>query len=203
MTRLQPLLLPPIETANPLILFARAALWLALLVWGGWFILTDHRLLVGGLPPINYSIMHSIDLVFHEAGHAIFRILGSFLGILGGSLMQLLVPGVALYALLIRQRDPFGASVAMWWLAQSIQDLAPYIYDARRQGMQLLGGGTGRDRPGAHDWNNLLNRMGLLEADHSLAWMVNALGVVIMAAALLWGALLLRNELRVWRQTRR
>ena len=197
-TRIAPLLPPPVTRVNRLALLARAALWLVLLVWGGWFMLTDHRVLIAP-PPINSSLMHAIDLVFHEAGHVIFRLLGNFMMVLGGSLMQLLVPAVATASLLFRQHDPFGASVALWWLAQSTQDLAPYIYDARRQGMQLLGGGTGIDRPGAHDWNNLLSRMDLLNADHALAWRVNATGVLMMLAALLWGALSLRQQ---WQQSR-
>lgn len=199
LARLEPLVLPPVGKFNPVAWYARATLWLVLLVWGGWFMLTDHRVLIDQLPPINYSIMHAIDLVFHEAGHVIFRILGDFMYVLGGSLMQLLVPAVAAGSLLLRQHDPFGASVALWWLAQSTQDLAPYIYDARRQGMRLLGGGTGVDRPGSHDWNNLLGRMGLLESDHTLAWLVNASGVLMMLTALLWGAVLLYRQ---WQQRR-
>lgn len=197
---LGPLLLPPVQRVNRFALFARAALWLVLVVWGGWFMLTDHRVLIDQLPPINYSIMHGIDLVFHEAGHVIFQLFGNFMAVLGGTLMQLLVPAVAMGSLLFRQRDPFGASVALWWLGQSTQDVAPYIYDARRQEMLLLGGGTGADRPGSHDWNNLLGRTGLLESDHSLAWLVNATGVLLMLAALLWGSLLLRRQ---WQQLRR
>jgi hypothetical protein len=192
--RLKPLLLPPIQPASRPVWFARATLWLTLLIWGGWFMLADHRELIDQLPPINYSILHGVDLIFHEAGHVIFAALGNFMAVLGGSLMQLLVPAVACGSLLFRQRDPFGASVALWWLAQSIQDLAPYIYDARRQQMLLLGGGTGADRPGSHDWNNLLGRMGILHWDHALAWLVNASGTLLMLAALLWGALLLRRQ---------
>ena len=199
--RWRPLLLPEVTTVNRLALLARAALWLVLLVWGGWFMLTDHRVMSQGLPAINHSIMHLIDLVFHEAGHVIFSLFGNFMGVLGGSLMQLLVPTVAAAALLLRHRDPFGASVALWWLGQSLMDLAPYIYDARVQNLQLLGGGTGRDRPGSHDWHNLLGRMGLLEADHALAWLVDATGVLLMLAALAWGGLLLRRQYAVWRAT--
>jgi len=199
LTALRPLLLPETTTVNGVALLVRAILWLVLLLWGATFIHADHRVLINGLPPINYSIMHSIDLVFHEAGHVIFRLLGNFMGVLGGSLMQILVPAVALYALLVRERDPFGASVALWWLAQSTLDLAPYIHDARRQAMLLLGGGTGADRPGAHDWNNLLGRMGLLDADHTLAWLVRSAGTLMMIAAIVWGGLILREQYRAWK----
>jgi len=196
---MQALMFPVTTKADPVALFARAALWVLLLVWGGWFIATDHRVMVGGLPEVNHSIMHSIDLVFHEAGHVIFRLLGDFMMVLGGSLMQLLIPGVAAWALLFRHHDPFGASVVTWWFAQSLMDLAPYIYDAPTQYLPLLGGGTGLDRPGAHDWHNLLGRTGMLDQAHALAWLVDATGVVLMLAALWWGGLLLLRQYRFWR----
>ena len=199
--RLRPLLLPEVSSVNALALSLRAALWLVLLLWGLWFITTDHRVMSNGLPAINHSIMHLIDLVFHEAGHMIFRLLGDFMMVLGGSLMQLLVPGVATWALLCRHHDPFGAAVTLWWFSQSLMDLAPYIHDARVQNLQLLGGGTGRDRPGSHDWHNLLGRTGMLEYDHALAWLVDGLGVLLMLAALSWSGLLLQRQYRAWRQT--
>ena len=40
------------------------------------------------------GFIHLIDLVFHEAGHPIFGVFGRFMGVLGGSLNQVLVPVV-------------------------------------------------------------------------------------------------------------
>ena len=73
------------------------------------------------------SFIHSVNLVFHEAGHVLFRPFGDFMTVLGGSLLQLLVPLVVAAALLLKNRDPFGASIGVWWLGQSFKDLAPYI----------------------------------------------------------------------------
>jgi len=96
-------------------------------------------------------------------------------------------------------RDEIGASVVTWWFAQSLMDLAPYIYDAPTQALPLLGGGTGLDRPGAHDWHNLLGRTGMLDQAHALAWLVDSTGVVLMLGGLWWGALLLWRDYRFWR----
>lgn len=176
---------------NPVELIARAVTLALLCAWSVWFIATDHTVLIRGLPEINYSIMHTINLVFHEAGHMIFMPLGRFMMIAGGSLMQLIVPAVVLWAFVHRNANPFGGAVAAWWFGQSLMDLAPYIFDARAQAMLLLGGGTGRDRPGSHDWNNLLRDMGLLDNYRGVAWFVDFLAATIMIAALIWGGRIL------------
>lgn len=170
-------------------LYAYAAIYVLFFVWGWSFILTDYR-----TDAIGQSFMHRVDLVFHEAGHVVFRPFGQFITILGGSLGQLLMPLAVLAALLFRNRDPFGASIGLWWLAQSLMDLAPYIGDARAMRLVLLGGGTGRDRPGMHDWHNILSSLGWLEADHTLAAMTDALGVILMLTAFVWGASILYGQ---------
>ena len=41
------------------------------------------------------------------------------------------MPFVCLGIFLIKTRDPFGPSVALWRTAESFMDIAPYIDDAR------------------------------------------------------------------------
>jgi hypothetical protein len=164
----------------------RAILYVLFVVWGCQFIAMD----IDGYE-IGSSFMHRVDLVFHEAGHVIFRAFGDFMMVLGGSLAQLLMPAIVLVALLFRNGDAFGASIALWWLAQSFMDLAPYINDARALELPLLGGGTGADRPGMHDWHNILSDLGWLEYDHSLARLADRTGVILMLLAFLWGAAVL------------
>ena len=68
------------------------------------------------------------------------RLLGEFMMVVGGSLFQLLLPfgiGVAFY---VKQRDPFGAAICLWWTGASFVDLSPYIYDALYPKLTLLGG---------------------------------------------------------------
>ena len=57
--------------------------------------------------------------------------LGRFMSVLGGSLMQLLIPAVCAGTLLLQTRDPFGAACCLWWIGENLLDLAPYIADAR------------------------------------------------------------------------
>src|SRR3989449_9967209 len=48
------------------------------------------------------NFLHLIDLVFHEAGHVIFGFFGQFIGVLGGSLNQVLVPAACTGVFLAR-----------------------------------------------------------------------------------------------------
>jgi hypothetical protein len=190
-SRLLALFLEVSPAVSPATFFGHAAVYVLLFLWGWRFLLLDYR---DG--EINASFMHNINLVFHEAGHVLFRPFGDFMTVLGGSLGQLLVPLVVAAAFLLKNRDPFGASVGVWWLGVSFKDLAPYIYDASRLVMPLLGGVTGADVPGYHDWNNILVRLDLLWADHIIAKWSDHAGATLIAAFMLWGGCVLYREYR-------
>jgi len=141
---------------------------------------------------VGSSFLHLVNLPFHEAGHIIFRPFGTFITSLGGTLGQLLMPSICTGVLLLKNRDPFGASVALWWVGENFLDIAPYMNDARAGQLPLLGGNFGHSAPyGFHDWQYLLTESGLLQYDHSLAKAVFAIGSAIMVLSLLWGGLLL------------
>jgi hypothetical protein len=70
-------------------------------------------------------------------------------------------------------------------------DIAPYINDARNMQIPLLGGGSGSTRPGIHDWNNVLSSVGMLEQDHTLAGLINGLGIIVMLLSLAWAGVVL------------
>jgi hypothetical protein len=141
---------------------------------------------------VGSSFLHLVNLPFHEAGHIIFRPFGAFITSLGGTLGQLLMPSICMGVLLLKTRDPFGASVALWWVGENFLDIAPYMNDARAGQLPLLGGNFGHSAPyGFHDWQYLLTESGLLQYDHFLAKAVFAIGSAIMVLSLLWGGLLL------------
>lgn len=143
------------------------------------------------------SVLHLINLPFHEAGHLIFMPFGRFMMFFGGSLGQVVMPMVCLGTFLVKTRDPFGASVALWWTGQNFMDIAPYINDARAMDLILLGGVTGKETDG-HDWNNILTMLGLLEWDHGLAQLAYNFGIVLMLVSFAWGSwLLLRHHRRL------
>jgi hypothetical protein len=176
---------------DPIYFWSRVAAYLLFFVWGSYFILLDFR-----SGEIGESFMHRVNLVFHEAGHIIFMPFGRFMMTLGGTLGQLLMPLIAGSALVLKNHDNFGGSIALWWLAQSLMDCAPYIGDARALQLMLLGGGTGQDRPGVHDWENILLDLNLIEHDIKIAAGVDGLGTLLMLVAFAWGACILLGQYR-------
>jgi hypothetical protein len=138
------------------------------------------------------SFLHGPLLVFHEAGHVIFSPLGEFIMVLGGSLAQLLMPAIIAVALLIRNRDPFGAALGTWFFGVSLLDLAPYVYDSLHPELMLLGGHTGAE--GGHDWIYLLSKLGLLEHSQGLGSMVHKIGSLMMLLSVCWAGWVLVKQ---------
>jgi len=147
------------------------------------------------------SFLHLPNLIFHEAGHILFIPLGHFMMVFGGSLTQVLVPLVCAGAFLWQTRDAFGAAVAVWWAGENLIDVTPYINDARDLKLVLLGGRTGAEVEG-HDWEYLLNAMGVAHKDHTIAASVHAIGTLTMIAALVWGAIVVWNQIGILRSGR-
>ena len=168
----------------------RSIIFTGIIIYGWHMIRIYYQLLEDPDPPKN--ILHLIDLVFHEAGHLIFALFGKFIGTLGGTIMQLLVPLTCMIALWFKTRDPFGASVCLWWVGENFLDIAVYMNDAQRMWLPLLGGGFGNTKPyGAHDWNYILTEIGLLQYNYSLATSIFIIGCVIMLLSLVWGGLVI------------
>ncbi len=139
--------------------------------------------LVEGLSRESWvPVLDSLNLVFHEAGHPLFGLFGwETLTILGGTLMQVLVPLLVAGAAWGR-RQAAGTALAVAWFFQNFHNIARYMADAREQVLPLVGGGE-------HDWFNLFERWGYLERDTAIARNVHILGWLGMlgsAAWLLW-----------------
>lgn len=186
------LLLPARQKGDWLALGSRTILLIVLALWGMSLASSSVASNAAG-----ESFLHLVNLPFHEFGHILFRPFGAFTASLGGTLGQLMMPLICFGVLLISTRDPFGASVALWWFGENFLDIAPYINDARAGQLPLLGGNYGHSSPyGFHDWAYILNESGLLHLDHSLARTSHLLGALIMVSALVWGAFLLYRHYR-------
>lgn len=92
------------------------------------------------------------------------------------------------------QSIDYWAAGGVWWLGESLMDLAPYINDSRSLTMILLGGVTGRDVADCHDWEFILRNTGLLRYDHLIAYSAYGMGVALMALTFVWGGYLLMKE---------
>jgi ribosomal protein L37E len=170
--------------------YLRVLLFAGMVVWGMHFMKmgygVDHR----GMTQVNGSVMHLINLPVHEAGHVIFRPFGEFITALGGSLMQLLLPFGIMLRFVLKTRDNFAGALGLWWVAQSLKDVVPYINDARALKMMLLTGPAALV-PETHDWRYLLGRMGLLEYDTAIAAGANFFSGILFLLAFFWAGAVL------------
>jgi len=62
--------------------------------------------------PSTYRFLDRVYLVFHEAGHVIFGFFGEFIGDLGGSLMQVLIPAIMVVYFFAR-RQRYSAAITL------------------------------------------------------------------------------------------
>jgi hypothetical protein len=113
-------------------------------------------------------IIDHANLVFHEAGHPIFGMLGETLGLYGGTIAQLVFPTVAVVAFWFR-REAISLALAGVWLFENFLNIARYMADARAHLLPLVGGGC-------HDWTNIFSRWGVLHLDTKIAGLVTAIG---------------------------
>ncbi len=176
---------------DPVYFYGRALIYIFFFIWGWQFILMDFR-----TNEIGASFMHNINLVFHEAGHVIFQPFGRFITILGGTLGQLLMPLIVMFTFIFKQQNNFNASIGLWWFGQSLMECAPYINDANDLKLILLGGVTGLDKPGSHDWQNILWDIGLYDYERELAAGADMLGSAIIITAFIWGGYILYQQFR-------
>lgn len=175
---------------NPVFIYGRIVVLFFLFVWGLRFIFSP---LSSNYPAASF--MHLVNLPFHEAGHIVFRPFGAFITSLGGTLGQCLMPLICLIVFLLKTRDCFGASVALWWFGQNLFDIAPYVNDARSLSLPLVGGNFGYSSPyGFHDWEYLLTEMGLLRYDHVFAKSCVVIGTIIFIMSYLWGGIVLHKQ---------
>jgi hypothetical protein len=189
LARAKELLLYIPEQTDPVFVYGRAVLLAAIAFYGV-------RLALMDIPSweMASSFIHLPMVPIHEFGHILFRPFGGFMTLLGGSLFQVLLPLIFGSVFLVKNRDPFAASVMVWWAAVAVMDVAPYIYDAWKPQHVLLTGRTGDT--GAHDFIDTLGDLGLLHKAQPIGRGVHAVGLLVMVASLLWGAWL------VWQQYR-
>ena len=137
--------------------------------------------------PEHWDLLDDVNLAMHEAGHVVFQPLGDTLGVLGGSLLQVIIP-LAFVVYFLRQRETFSASVVGAWLGASLGNVALYIADARAQELPLLGGENA-----IHDWWYLLTEWDRLPQDLAIARWIRLAGALTFVAAVVGAGLSSRH----------
>lgn len=181
------LLLRVPERVDTTAFWSRGVLLAVFALWGGVLIAQDVR-----TGELGNAFLHRPLLIFHEAGHVVFAFLGHWMMIAGGTLGQLLMPLLLAGALLLKNRDPFGAAIGMWFLGISLLDIAPYMYDALHPQLMLLSGTTGEE--GGHDWIFLFSSLGWLAKSQTIGLVTHKLGALVVIASIAWAGWLLRLQ---------
>ncbi len=159
---------------------------LPLLLWFAYILVRHLR------EPRYESLFGGLNLGIHELGHLVFAPFGEFVGVAGGTILQLAAPLVA-GALFRRQRDWFAMAVASCWLSTNLFSVARYAGDARARRLPLVSPTSGDP---LHDWGFMLGRLGLLRRDTVIAGGLRFLAIVAMLAGLAAGGWLVWHMVR-------
>jgi len=133
--------------------------------------------------PHYAGLFFGLNLGIHELGHVVMAPFGQFLMVLGGSLVQCLVPIIGL-VMFLRQKDHFGVAFTFGWEATNLYYVATYIADARAMKLPLI---TPFGKEAYHDWHWLLAKTGLLRQDILIATLVRILASACMLICLAYG----------------
>ncbi len=125
----------------------------------------------------TYTLFDWAALIIHEPGHLFFRPFGRFIGLAGGTLMQILIPSALAWSFL-RNGYRTGFQVMTFWLGHNFVNISVYAGDARRRVLPLITGDVN-----THDWWQMLGRLGLLEYDQWFRWGFIGLAVVAFLVA--------------------
>lgn len=124
---------------------------------------------------------HLILLYIHEAGHFFFSPFGRTFNILGGSLLQILVP--VIWYLVAKREGSQLSNVALVFTGVSIVDVSIYVKDAGMLQLPLIGGLS----KAHHDWRNLLNGWEMIDDAFLLGEILFWMGMLIGAAGIILG----------------
>ena len=130
------------------------------------------------LTPSDWHFIDGVDLIFHEAGHALFMLFGEFVTVLMGSGFQVLLPlAIAAYFFYMRQR--ISGAICLMWAGQSLVNVSVYARDALAMQLPLLGGESS-----GHDWNYLLGSLRLLNHAPEVSGAIYALGALLVVVGI-------------------
>lgn len=125
--------------------------------------------------PLEPHFIDSVNLVIHEAGHAVFMPFGAALHLAGGTIMQLLIPILFTAYFWFYQRNRYAVGLMLYWVGQNFVNISVYARDAQVMQLPLLGGD-----PSGHDWHNLLNMFNLLPYTIAISDTIAVLGWIVM-----------------------
>ncbi len=127
--------------------------------------------------PLEPHFIDSVNLVIHEAGHAVFSPFGKALFIAGGTLMQLCIPALFAAYFWFYQQDRYAFGLMLYWLGQNFVNVSVYARDAQVMQLPLLGGD-----PSGHDWHNFLEMFNILQYSGAISSTIAVMGWIVLVA---------------------
>ena len=156
-----------------------AALWAVF----GWFAFFVLFLFYAASQHGQGLFIDNVNLVVHEAGHALFGWFGFVPGLWGGTVFQLMVPlMLACYFFVQRQAPAFA--FCLFFFFENFLGIAAYMADARAMALPLVT--IGDPEFVTHDWHAIFGTMGLLEHDTQISAVVRFVGWAGMILTPLW-----------------
>ena len=137
----------------------------------------------------GFLFLDFANLAIHEAGHPLFGIFyrrddeigfGYTLTILGGTLLELLVPFACAVVFFFRREVP-GVACCLFWFFENFLYIGHYMATARTLDIQLVGSGD-------HDWETLFTHWNILVHDQQIGHAMRTVGWLGMLGAVLWFA---------------
>ena len=134
----------------------------------------------------RFLFLDFANIMIHEAGHPLFGMLsggadsgfGYTLTVLGGTLLELLVPFVCA-AYFFFQRQSYGTAFCSFWFFENFLYVGVYMSDARTASLPLVGGDES-------DWTILFTQWNLMLRDQQIAHATRAIGFLGMIASVAW-----------------
>ncbi len=123
-------------------------------------------------------VIDLFNVPVHEAGHLMFAPLGAIPQLLGGTVLQVLLP-LLFGAWCTVHRDEHAASVAAWWVGQNFAAIGLAMANASS---------TLLPRPGIdRDWSLLFSEWGVAGQALQFGQLAHGFGFLIMLVATFWG----------------
>ncbi len=154
-----------------------------------WYLATDYNTFYGRAHlPFVLWIVDTIDLFIHEGGHFFFGFMGRTIYFMGGSLMQIVLPSLAVWVFLKSgYRTLIGT---LYWLGHNLVNVSVYIGDAPYRRLQLISSSA------IHDWYWIFNHIGNMNLAGPVSAVVFVSGVLICAGGVATAGYFLFNDFR-------
>lgn len=133
----------------------------------------------------TWWFIQNVNLIFHEAGHVLFMFFGETLHILGGSLVEILIP-ILVTIHFIHSKQIFSAACTCWWSSTAFLSVSIYASDAQERVLPLI-----TNDVSTHDWFNLLLKFNLLKYDDLVGFVFFCSSLVSVSLLIL---LILRDK---------